>query len=68
MACLTKGRVVYLTVLQKRCCHSIVAKSPAVTQPLNFVDGKRVEPVNTDTRQQFPLQYPATGNISVMKI
>lgn len=63
MACLTKGRVIYLTVLQKRCCHSAVAKSYAVTHPLNFIDGQRVEPVNTDKQQQFSLQYPATGEV-----
>ena len=39
--------------------HSQVAASPAVTQPLNFVSGARVEP--SSAASQFPLKSPTTG-------
>ncbi|XP_045168036.2 4-trimethylaminobutyraldehyde dehydrogenase-like isoform X1 [Mercenaria mercenaria] len=63
MSCLVKNRLVYLAALHSRSCHTVVAKSAVVTQPLNFLNGKRMEPVNTDKQQQFPLQYPATGEV-----
>ena len=61
MACLLRSKILYFELI-KRSCHTAVAKSPIVTQPLNFLDGQRVEPVNSDPQQQFSLQYPATGN------
>ncbi|XP_060579513.1 4-trimethylaminobutyraldehyde dehydrogenase A-like, partial [Ruditapes philippinarum] len=63
MACLVRNRPLYLALITKRCCHTAVAKSPVVTQPLNFLDGQRVEPLNNDKQQQFPLIYPATGEV-----
>lgn len=52
---------VVLTSIRR--CHAVVASLPAVTQPLNFLDGQRVEPANSDSTQHFQLIYPATGEV-----
>lgn len=42
-----------------RCICTVTGTSPQVKQPLNYIDGQRVEPSCTDT---FVLKEPATGS------
>ncbi|KAH3834418.1 hypothetical protein DPMN_107742 [Dreissena polymorpha] len=51
-----------LMTLQRKCSNlSQLMKCPAVTEPLNFLAGRRIA---LDTsRDQIPLQYPATGEV-----
>ncbi|XP_013411803.1 aldehyde dehydrogenase family 9 member A1-A [Lingula anatina] len=46
-------------VLLRRWTHNI----PAIDQPLNFINGERVEAANTDKTQEFELVEPATGKV-----
>ncbi|XP_030840142.1 4-trimethylaminobutyraldehyde dehydrogenase-like [Strongylocentrotus purpuratus] len=36
---------------------------PVLTAPLNFIDGERVPPTNTDDSQDFKVYEPATGKV-----
>ncbi|KAL5007314.1 hypothetical protein ScPMuIL_016120 [Solemya velum] len=44
-------------------CYSVNALTPAVQQPLNFVNGHRVNPESAKKSQEFDLLSPATGEI-----
>lgn len=37
-----------------------------LTAPLNFIDGERVPPTNTDDSQDFKVYEPATGKPSLL--
>ena len=49
---------------QVRC---ICTGSEAITSPVHYLDGKRVEPTNTDVNGRYPVMEPATGWYSYIK-
>ena len=40
---------------------SITSSTECTARPLNFVNGERVPPTNTDPSQEFDVHCPATG-------
>ncbi|WAQ98098.1 AL9A1-like protein [Mya arenaria] len=60
---LPQGRMNVMWRLARSCStiSSRVAGFPAISQPLNYLAGARVEP--SDSSAQFNLQYPATGEV-----
>ena len=62
MKLLSQRTIIILT----RRLYSVQASSAVVQDPLNFLDGHRVNPGNKDGEQKCDLIYPATGNASVI--
>lgn len=50
-------------VFQRGCCAVVTGNAPQVQQPLNYVAGRRVDPMCEIGSQEFDLSAPATGEV-----